>query len=1026
MRSGTAFLVLIGLAGGLLAVAPAEGTVIYWNDSVSGNWSDPANWLPEQVPGPGDVVFIAAAGNYTVTMDVDADIDRMSLGWTTGTQTLAMDGRALTINSGISTVLSGGQLQLSNGSSITGSGLLSNDAELNLDSSSISVDFTNRDVLQIAGICSIDGSLTTTDNSTITVGSAGELTVAGGFTNNNYVFLSGDSCVLGVTDGTLTNAPGCFIFTSGAGSPRTLAAELDNQGTVTVSAELILAKDSATHSNSGVIYCLNRDLTVVQTGSDPSFSNSGTVRIGEGHAVSVSGGVFENASAGKIFGEGTLDVAATVFTNGGEMIPGFSPATFTLTGDYTQTSGGLLSIELGGLTAGEEFDVLAVSGQAALDGALDVSLIGGFLPSDGESFEILTYAGSAGVFADTSSLEIGNGITLVQEYGPSGLTLVAHQEPDFVAPVDPGICITPINPCLTIPFEFIRVGTDEVRAYTVTFSIGPELQLCDGMNSIVEGPFLSDFCGGECTFFQAQDNQDGSFTVDGTILGESCGPDSSGTLFTVDVTHAGSDGTGAMTVNEVIVRDCDNGPVPAWPGPGISIGIDVAFPPDITDLAATQVKSGNDSDGTTGMTVTFSGDTGNDTVEIFRQGFGDYPEYDDGTGEVPTPPATPADALAEGWTLTTLTESGQIDEPAERDYWYYIVFVTSDCDLQSVSNMTDGTLNYHLGDVCNGVETCAGDNLVNTVDISFLGAHYFENISAIDSLNCLDVGPTDDFSVDGLPLTDDEIDFEDLVLFGMNFGSVSLRTPSIAEISPPSKEDPRLILSVDGLGVGPNSILTARLELVGNQSLVKGIHSLISYDPRQMKLLDVSPGELLLAQGGGVFFDHLDGEEGVCFDAVVLGSDLTFSGSGNIAVFRFQTRSAATLPVLELADLRDAQNRFLLDADGEVIRRLPSEQSGQTPQDPAVTQLLGARPNPFGGNTDILFRLATESAVSLRIFDVSGRVIRTLADQRFAAGEHRLSWDGKSDSGQSAASGIYFCTFRAGGVGEQRDLFLFR
>ncbi len=46
------------------------------------------------------------------------------------------------------------------------------------------------------------------------------------------------------------------------------------------------------------------------------------------------------------------------------MSPGASPGTLTITGDYTQTSAGTLAIEIGGVTAGTQFDQLAVSGVA--------------------------------------------------------------------------------------------------------------------------------------------------------------------------------------------------------------------------------------------------------------------------------------------------------------------------------------------------------------------------------------------------------------------------------------------------------------------------------------------------------------------------------------------------------------------------------------------------------------------------------------------------------------------------------------
>jgi hypothetical protein len=56
----------------------------------------------------------------------------------------------------------------------------------------------------------------------------------------------------------------------------------------------------------------------------------------------------------------------------------------------------------------------------------------------------------------------------------------------------------------------------------------------------------------------------------------------------------------------------------------------------------------------------------------------------------------------------------------------------------------------------------------------------------------------------------------------------------------------------------------------------------------------------------------------------------------------------------------------------------------------------------------ILFGLAKNDRVQVRIFDVTGRLVRTLSDRLFEAGNHRLVWDGVDDHGHSVARGVYF------------------
>lgn len=65
-------------------------------------------------------------------------------------------------------------------------------------------------------------------------------------------------------------------------------------------------------------------------------------------------------------------------------------------------------------------------------------------------------------------------------------------------------------------------------------------------------------------------------------------------------------------------------------------------------------------------------------------------------------------------------------------------------------------------------------------------------------------------------------------------------------------------------------------------------------------------------------------------------------------------------------------------------------------------------PNPVRGDTRIAFALTRGESVTLRIFDVSGRVVRTLVDGAQSQGVHDAVWDGFDDRGNATASGVYF------------------
>ncbi len=83
-------------------------------------------------------------------------------------------------------------------------------------------------------------------------------------------------------------------------------------------------------------------------------------------------------------------------------------------------------------------------------------------------------------------------------------------------------------------------------------------------------------------------------------------------------------------------------------------------------------------------------------------------------------------------------------------------------------------------------------------------------------------------------------------------------------------------------------------------------------------------------------------------------------------------------------------------------------------------------PNPFNPITTITFHLPYSAETSLKIYDINGGEIRTLLRGNHAAGEHQVVWDGRNDSGNSAASGVYIYELRTDGQALSRKMTLLR
>ncbi len=112
----------------------------------------------------------------------------------------------------------------------------------------------------------------------------------------------------------------------------------------------------------------------------------------------------------------------------------------------------------------------------------------------------------------------------------------------------------------------------------------------------------------------------------------------------------------------------------------------------------------------------------------------------------------------------------------------------------------------------------------------------------------------------------------------------------------------------------------------------------------------------------------------------------------------------------------------------DLVRTQVTTQPTEVPRGERVvaSALLQNRPNPMGPLTTIAYRLARDGPVSLRIHDLSGRVVALVRDGVETAGWHEAHWNGADDAGQPVPSGVYFYRLVAAGRDESRRLLLER
>jgi len=250
-----------------------------------------------------------------------------------------------------------------------------------------------------------------------------------------------------------------------------------------------------------------------------------------------------------------------------------------------------------------------------------------------------------------------------------------------------------------------------------------------------------------------------------------------------------------------------------------------------------------------------------------------------------------------------------------------------------------------------------------------------------------DVGPTDDTSGAGIPLTDAVIGFEDLMIFAVNF----------------DVEVAKQRLDKDGAIARLAWSETAQ----GTWSLVllepcPGLQGLNLRLPLPVGAVQtVVAGDMVAAQTAPYFLRNV-ARNGFDTSLVLLGTGADFDGQGELLRVILDGPHDLSPVVISVRNTANATLAFTIDGV-----------SG-TRDGPLAYRLSANGPNPFNPATEIEFELPEPQRVVLSIYAVDGRRIATLKHAHMPAGRHSVFWTGRDDAGERVASGVYFCRLRAG------------
>ncbi|MFH1679137.1 MAG: FlgD immunoglobulin-like domain containing protein [Candidatus Eisenbacteria bacterium] len=220
-----------------------------------------------------------------------------------------------------------------------------------------------------------------------------------------------------------------------------------------------------------------------------------------------------------------------------------------------------------------------------------------------------------------------------------------------------------------------------------------------------------------------------------------------------------------------------------------------------------------------------------------------------------------------------------------------------------------------------------------------------------------------------------------------------------------------------GLGLGKDGAYVEVHVGASGWGAVQAVHVDVEYDPSGLELVGFTAGDLFVDPLVLGPFDRSDGRVADVQLASLSGA--VSPGRAEVGVFRFRVLDESRAGV-RVVSFETAGGTW------EVETHIGYGSAVSAGAVPLATRLLGNVPNPFNPSTEVRFELSGRALVSVEVYDVSGRVVRRLVEGVRDAGAHGVMWDGRSEAGEEASSGVYFVRFRAGAHVESQRVTLVR
>lgn len=230
-----------------------------------------------------------------------------------------------------------------------------------------------------------------------------------------------------------------------------------------------------------------------------------------------------------------------------------------------------------------------------------------------------------------------------------------------------------------------------------------------------------------------------------------------------------------------------------------------------------------------------------------------------------------------------------------------------------------------------------------------------------------------------------KVDFDDFTAFSADYGFGVAKAAKAAEELPSSNIGIGLTSSVDEA----NSMYYVNVNF-SDAATINGFELTLSYNPAALELVKESITGLVGLNIPAVS----DGN--VTISSMFAGEN--FNGTFTIG---FKNRGINNRINVEVTNALVADNQF-------AVSQVKDLTSATLKAMPTVYTLSKNFPNPFNPTTTIEYAIPSSGKVELVVYNMTGQKVRTLVSEAKAAGFFKVVWNGRNDTGETVASGLYF------------------